>query len=99
MSKTYKDQLRRVSILEAHEQLCATKLFCVAYAWTDKLFGELTGHTVVDACDAESALRSFRSQHRHCDRCWIVQDQRDAGLQSKRQPAAAAAMASGGVTA
>ena len=68
----------RISLLEAisptARQLLATQLFCVGYAWQDKVFGELTSSTVTDACDAESALRSFKSQHRHIDRCWIIEE-------------------------
>ncbi|MCX6896301.1 MAG: hypothetical protein NTZ16_12550 [Verrucomicrobia bacterium] len=53
----------------------ATTLFCVGYAWQDGNFGELTGHTVVDACDAETALRRFRNQNRHVTKAWIIEDE------------------------
>ena len=74
MGKTFKDSApyRGLSLLDAREQLSATHLFCVGYAWSDTVFGELTGHTVVDACDADSALRSFRSQNRNINRAWII---------------------------
>ena len=53
----------------------ATALFCVGYAWQDKNFGRLTGHTVVDACDEETALRRFRNQNRHVTEAWIIEDE------------------------
>ena len=61
-----------MNVLEAYDQLQATKLFCVGYAWQDKTFGELTAHTVVDACDEETALARFRSQNRNVTRAWII---------------------------
>ncbi len=73
MSKTFKDHHHRkgVSLLDAREQLSSTHLFCVGYAWQDKNFGELTGHTVMDACDEDTALRRFLNQNRHINRAWI----------------------------
>ena len=50
----------------------AADVFSIGYAWTDKLLGELEGHTVVIALDAEAALASFRSQNRHIIRAWII---------------------------
>ena len=59
-------------ILKAYDTLQATKLFCVGYAWQDKLFGELTGHTVVSACDEQAALASFRRRNPTITRAWII---------------------------
>ena len=65
-----------MSILEAIAP--ATALFCVGYAWQDKTFGRLTGSTVIDACDAETALRRFRNQNRHVTEAWIISEPLDA---------------------
>jgi hypothetical protein len=62
-----------MKLLEAVEKLSATQLFCVAYTWNDPLLGELDGHTVVDAIDAEIALRSFRSKNSHLTKAWIIE--------------------------
>ena len=65
-----------MSLLEAISPTSAallnTQFFAVGYAWTDKTFGELTGHTVTDACDEETALARFRRQHPHITRAWII---------------------------
>ena len=60
------------TLLEAYEQVQATRLFCVGYAWSDNTFGELTGSTVVDSIDGTVALRSFRSKNRHVTRAWLI---------------------------
>ena len=60
------------SILEARESLAPTKLFCIGYAWQDKVFGELEGSTVVDSIDAQIAVRSFRSRKPHITRAWVI---------------------------
>ena len=61
-----------MTALHAYEALQATILFCVGYAWQDQIFGELTGDTVVSACDAQAALESFRSRNPHITRAWII---------------------------
>ena len=61
-----------MQILEAYEAIQATRLFCVGYTWTDKHLGELNGHTVVNAVDAEAAVKSFRSKNRHVTDAWII---------------------------
>ena len=57
---------------ETQNTLTGTILFCVGYAWLDQVFGELTGSTVVDACDEETALRRFLNQNRHIVRAWVI---------------------------
>lgn len=56
----------------AHELLSDTQPFAIGYAWDDPQFGELEGRTVQFGMDAESALASFRSLHRHITRAWII---------------------------
>ena len=60
------------TVLEAYEEITTTRLFCVGYTWVDKHLGELKASTVVDACDEETALRSFRSKHRHVIEAHII---------------------------
>ena len=59
-------------LLEALDQLQATQLFCIGYAWMDKTFVELKGNTVVDAADPETALKHFQSKNKHIHRAWII---------------------------
>lgn len=61
-----------MTALQAYEALQTTILCCVGYAWQDRLFGELTGETVISACDEQAALDSFRSRNPHITRAWIV---------------------------
>ena len=67
-----------MKITEAFQSLQATQLFCVGYAWQDKLFGELTGHTVVDACGEITALRRFIQQNPHIRNAWIITGEKEA---------------------
>ena len=60
------------TILEAFEAVQTTRLFCVGSTWEDRHRGECQCHTVIDAADAETALRKFRSQNRHVSDAWII---------------------------
>lgn len=46
--------------------------FSVRYYWHSKVLGELCGNTVIFGADAEAALKSFLSKHRHLSRAEII---------------------------
>ena len=43
-----------------------------AYTWTDPVFGQLDGATIIIGADADSALKNFRSLHPHLTSAHIV---------------------------
>ena len=67
---------RRRSLLEAisktSRELRALDFFPVGYAWEDPQLGELSAHTVVPACDGETALAHLKSKHPHITRVWLI---------------------------
>ena len=68
----------KMSLLEAISPTAAQLLaggqsvFAVGYTWHDAACGELEGRTVVFACDADAAVQSFRSKHRHLSNAWVI---------------------------
>ena len=71
--------MSRLSLLEAisktSQELLSLEFFPVGYAWVDAQLGELTAHTVVPACDGETALKHLQSKHPHLTRVWLIDPQ------------------------
>jgi hypothetical protein len=51
----------------------------VNYTWTDATLGELSGSTVVPACDGRAACEHLQSRHPHLTRVWLAAGETNHG--------------------